>query len=363
VNLPPSLGSHGRRERRYFKGRSPADEFCRQQRIRLENYGTASTVLPAGKAEEAVAAFERLRGTGASLTEAVAYFVEAQERHATSVTFGVLMHRFRQAKQHRRAQYKTQIEQTQRRFSELDALSAVDITPDVIDGIAAKYAPSRRNGFLRVIRAAFNWAIRKEWCRCKNPVLRLDFTQEKRNTQILTNDQVEALLNTSVRVDLSTLPYLLFTIFAGIRPAEVGRINWADHVDLEESLVRVPEEHSKTDTRRVVEMQPGLIAWLDAYRLRGGKMTGRVAPPNLRIRVRAVRKQAGIDTWPADAPRRTFASCHLAMFNNVGELCRLLGHTSSKMLWEHYYKAVTKKQAEAFWQICPVEIESRAAST
>src|SRR5205823_11559703 len=42
VNLPPLLSGTAKRERRYFDNKKAAKEFCTQQRIRLENYGTAS---------------------------------------------------------------------------------------------------------------------------------------------------------------------------------------------------------------------------------------------------------------------------------------------------------------------------------
>jgi hypothetical protein len=40
-------------------------------------------------------------------------------------------------------------------------------------------------------------------------------------------------------------------------------------------------------------------------------------------------------------------------YSDVDTLCQLLGHKAPAMLWEHYYKAVTKKQAAAFWKIDP----------
>ncbi|MEY2493529.1 MAG: hypothetical protein QOJ45_21 [Verrucomicrobiota bacterium] len=46
------------------------------------------------------------------------------------------------------------------------------------------------------------------------------------------------------------------------------------------------------------------------------------------------------------------------MHNDVGRLCLLLGHTSPTMLWKHYYKAVTKKRAIAFWLIEPPAVDS-----
>jgi len=353
VNLPPSLGANGRRERRYFKTRSQASEFCRQQRIRLENYGTASSILPAGKTEEALAAFEKVKPTGASLVEAVEFFVESFKRRASSVTFGELMQRTADAKSKLSAPYKAQIRQALSRFSPLNDRAAVEVTAAEIDEIANGAAASRRNGLLRIVRAAYNLGISKEWCRCDNPVRRLDFTKEKRNTTVLSNEQVSALLEACIETDFALVPYFLFTIFAGVRPEEVVRLGWEEHVDFDENHIVIADQHSKTKQRRIVDMEDLLIRWLSYYRASGGNTSGAVAPRNLRRRLRLVRQQAGIVDWPADAPRRTFASCHLAFFNKVDRLCLLLGHKSPTMLWEHYYKAVTKKRAAQFWGIEP----------
>src|SRR4029077_102202 len=87
VNLPPLLSSTAKRERRYFDTKRAAETFCAQQRIRLENYGTASRMLPPGKIEEASAAFEKLDGTGISLLEAVGQVLKWKQSRESSVTF------------------------------------------------------------------------------------------------------------------------------------------------------------------------------------------------------------------------------------------------------------------------------------
>jgi hypothetical protein len=86
VNLPPLLSSTAKRERRYFNTKKEAKEFCAQQRIRLENYGTASTNLPAGKIEEAAAAFDKLNGTGIGLLEAVELVLNWARTRERSIT-------------------------------------------------------------------------------------------------------------------------------------------------------------------------------------------------------------------------------------------------------------------------------------
>jgi integrase len=122
----------------------------------------------------------------------------------------------------------------------------------------------------------------------------------------------------------------------------------------------VPEEKSKTAIRRIVEMEPVLVRWLDYYIKAGGNTHDGVTPASkLRKRLRRARKTAGIDPWPQDAPRRTFASCWLAVHSEVNRLNNLMGHTSPEMLWRHYHKAVTQKQAKGFWKIEPPRYKSR----
>jgi len=122
----------------------------------------------------------------------------------------------------------------------------------------------------------------------------------------------------------------------------------------------VPDEVSKTDIRRNVDIEPLLLDWLKYYVGRGGKTTGPITPDsNLRSRLRTLRKAAKIDPWPQDAPRRTFASNWLAVNHDVNRLNNLMGHTSPTMLFKHYNRAVTQKQAKEFWKIEPPPVHSR----
>jgi hypothetical protein len=103
VNLPPLLSSTAKRKRRYFNTKKEAKGFCAQQRIRLENYGTASTSLAAGKVEEAAAAFDKLNGTGIGLLEAVEQVLHWKRTHETSIRFKSMFEAFMEAKKGKRS--------------------------------------------------------------------------------------------------------------------------------------------------------------------------------------------------------------------------------------------------------------------
>jgi len=359
VNLPPLLSSTEKRERRYFDTKRAAEIFCAQQRIRLENYGTASRMLPPGKIEEASAAFEKLDGTGISLLEAVGQVLKWKQSRESSVTFKSMFESFIDAKKGKRsAPYLTALRCTLPRFAALHEKLACEITAFEIENQLTGMTPSVHNAFLRYLRAVFNFGIRRGWCD-ENPIKRIEMHSLKMRKEILTNAQVTALLNAVCDNDFELLPYHALCIFAGIRPKEVERLSWSN-LNMEEHFIEVPDEKSKTAVRRIVEMESLLVRWLNYYVRRGGRTSGDVTPSsNLRKRLRAVRKTAGFELWPQDAPRRTFASCWLAVHSDVNRLNNLMGHTSPEMLWRHYHKAVTQKHARGFWQIEPPRYKSR----
>ena len=216
---------------------------------------------------------------------------------------------------------------------------------------------SVHNAFLRYLRAVFNFGIRRGWCD-ENPMKHIEMHSLKMRKEILTNAQVTSLLKAVCENDCELLPYQLLCIFAGIRPKEVERLAWSN-INMKERFVEVPEEKLNF-VRRIVEMDPLLIRWLNYYVRKGGRTVGDVTPTsNLRRRLRDVRKVAGLQRWPQDAPRRTFASCWLAVHADVNRLNYLMGHTSPQMLWRHYHKAVTQKHANGFWKIEPPRDRSR----
>jgi integrase len=194
-------------------------------------------------------------------------------------------------------------------------------------------------------------------------MLRIEPHSLKMRKAILSADQAKALLKATNDSAFDLLPYHVLCLFAGIRPKEAERLDWSNiHLAQRERFIEVPEEKSKTAMRRIVDMEPLLVRSLKYYIKRGGAHKGPVTPLfNLRKRLRAVRKAAGIERWPQDAPRRTYASCWLAIHNDVNRLNNLMGHTSPDMLWKHYHQAVTGKQARQFWRIAPPKFEEQIA--
>jgi integrase len=133
----------------------------------------------------------------------------------------------------------------------------------------------------------------------------------------LTPEQVARLLETASE---KTLPVFCLGAFAGLRSAEIQRLEWC-HVKSDERLIEVPATSSKTASRRFVTIQPNLAAWLEPYRGHHGP----ICPPNHFRRMIEDRRAAGITDWPSNGLRHSYASYHLAAFKDAPALSLELG--------------------------------------
>lgn len=182
--------------------------FVDSNEIRLENYGTASTILPAGKIEEAQAAFEKLQGTGITLLEAVDEVLRLRNARESSVTFKEMFERFVEGKRkrNRSSAYLTALRCTLPRFTALHDRPVSEISAPEVEQELAGTSPSVHNAFLRYLRAAFNFGIRQGWCE-HNPVERIEMHFLRMRREILSNPQVNKLLRVVRESEFDLLPY------------------------------------------------------------------------------------------------------------------------------------------------------------
>jgi len=87
---------------------------------------------------------------------------------------------------------------------------------------------------------------------------------------------------------------------------------------------------------------PNLRAWLELAPTKSGS----VVPPNYRKLTDAVRLAAGLEEWPSNALRRSYASYHLARFQDAAALALEMGHSTTAILSAHYREVVTPDAAK-----------------
>jgi integrase len=272
------------------------------------------------------------------------------EQSAKSETVGNALRMFLAAKEgdNLRPRYVRDLRDRLKRFSDSFAQAKLsDITPAQIDGWLRELcvAPLTRNTFHLRLSAFFEFARQRGWLE-SNPLKDVPKAKVRgKPPGILTPEQTARLLESASG---ETLPVFALGVFTGLRSAELERLAW-HHIKWDERLVEVPALSSKTASRRLVTMQPNLLAWLEPYRGHHGP----ICPPNHLRRMVEDRRRAGIMSWPLNALRHSYASYHLAMFKDAPALSLELGHTTPQMVFQHYRELVRPSEAEKFWQIVP----------
>jgi integrase len=212
----------------------------------------------------------------------------------------------------------------------------------------ANLSPLSRGNYARAIGVAFSYAVRRGYATA-NPKIDKPAAVTG-DVGILTVTEAARLLESATT---EVLPYIAIGLFAGLRRAELQRLDWSE-IDFESGLIEVTAEKSKTAQKRFVMLQPNLREWLQPVRKHKGKVTP--DEPAFRRAFEQARKAAGIAEWPDNALRHSFASYHLAHFKNAASTALEMGHHDSRVTFTHYRELVKPKEAERYWKIFPMPV-------
>jgi integrase len=386
-------------KRRTFKDHQEAETAAEQARIKAKNEGINSFLIPETLRRDALAGAKKLEPFGVSLLEAATFYAKhlAQQSSSEKVLVAVQDFLAAREKDPLRPSYLKDLRVRLNRFSQSfgDRILA-SISPGEITAWLRSFKPFNRNTFRLRLSAFFSYAVERKWCR-ENPVAEVKKVKASAPIGILSPEQLAKILETASE---ETLPFWLLGGFAGLRRAEIERLEWKDiHFDLSKyqafeaaiasgdkdairekeyewrssALVEVPALKSKTASRRFVQIQDNLAAWLEPYIGR----VGNVCPSNLRSLLETDRFNAGLWTapkgvalalnnigdkdrakiklkpLPSNGLRHSFASYHLAHFRDAARLAIELGHTDQELLFRHYRELVKPEVAAKYWNIRP----------
>jgi integrase len=359
VNCPSKIetrdGHQARvRQRRTFRKLEEAEIHAEQVRVQVRNHGAAAFSISDRLRTEAIEAEQILEPFGISLIGAAKFYAEHFRHVTASATIADAIKDLLASKEHDnlRPRYLSDLRIRLNRFGEtFGERKLASLSAGEIDGWLRGFAwkPSTRNTVRLNLSTLFGYAEQRGWCQ-ENPIARVRKIRASGSLiGILTPEQLAKLLESARE---QTLPYWLLGGFAGLRRAEIERLEWKD-VHFDSALIEVPALKAKTASRRFVRIQPNLAAWLESYTDRSGM----VCPPNLRKLLEADRTNAGLKTWPSNGLRHSFASYHLAHFQDAAKLALELGHTSQDLIFRHYRELVKPDQAAKFWDIRP-EVET-----
>jgi len=355
----------GNRKQKYFKtktGEDGAELWAEDKQEKIDAQGAKHEEITDDERNAVIAyraAMAKLpdHTKRTKLSDAVSFFLKHEEQRHKSITCqDVADHLLLRLQRAGRSQrHYSSMSQRLKRFNvNYGDWLACDVTTEVIDDFLTglKVAPKTQLNYRLAINHLFNHAVKLK-ATPSNPVVdAIRQTIKPSETGILQPKQVALLLSCA---DDETLPGLAISFFAGVRRAEIERLDWSE-VDLDEGYIEIKASKAKTAQRRLIPISENLREWLTPYAQHEGAI---VKTPFLwRKGQEAARTAAKIKEWPNNAGRHSFASYHLAEHSDAGKLAIELGHPNPSLLYKHYRQLVTPKSAKVYWSIKPSTLEN-----
>jgi integrase len=351
--------------RKHFSSRDEADRYASQCRLQREEYGTR------------VVRNVELEAYGWTVQDAIAFALQYLKKQSESILIPKAIDEMVNLREScgRSKRYQQDLRARLGRFeAAFPGRTVAEITAKQLDAWLAglSLAAGTRNTFRRDLRTLFSFCEKRGYC-AGNEAKKTERAREvEKPVQILTVQQVAALLEVC---DDNMLPVIAISLFAGLRAAEVEKLDWKE-IDFESGHIEVTAAKAKTARRRLVPISENLAEWIRPVAKRGGP----VAPEALRYRFDDVKRAAGWGTpgtetdaekargvelkeWPQNAMRHSYGSYRLATCPDAARVALEMGN-SAQIVFAHYREIVKPKDTEAFWNLRPAattEISSVAA--
>lgn len=225
-----------------------------------------------------------------------------------------------------------------------------DLNPDRIrtwlEGAGG--GPRHFNNNLAALRTLFRFCIGRRWLP-KDADLLEGITKRKADAgaiEIWTPAEMAALLAHCPEV---ALPAMAICAFAGLRNAEVTRLDWKE-VRIADGFIEVPATKAKTASRRLAPCPPNLAAWLTPHAKPSGPVWAH-HNNTTHTAYRQASKAAGL-VWRENALRHSFVSYRLAAVQDVARVALEAGN-SPAMIFQHYRELVRPAEAQRWFGIVP----------
>jgi integrase len=217
-----------------------------------------------------------------------------------------------------------------------------------------------RNNFRLCIQTLFSFAksqryLAADWNEMESVPL---WKMKDEEVEIFTPEEMSILL---ANAPANLVPFLTIGGFAGLRSAEIERLDWAK-VDLENGYITVDASIAKTNSRRLVPIVPCLKAWLETCKKPRGPVLELANVVNAVRRLTSATRPVDPENsekllpprvpWRHNALRHSFCSYRLADVKSAAQVALEAGN-SPQMIFQHYRELVTEKGAKGWFDITP----------
>jgi integrase len=360
-----SKDSDGGWVRKFFESRGEAKTYADLKTIELMNQGREGLEFPSSLRVMAQQAHDQLSPYGKTIADAVAFFLPHVKAQATSRPVRIVVSELLLLKKKDGAsdRYLKDLRTRLTIFANAHPEKSIaEFTAPAIDDWlrSLPHGAVTRNNYKRLLGVLFSYAVSRDYIP-SNPAQKAEKAKVKpERPGILTVEQASRLLQSA---NEEILPAIAIGLFAGLRPeAEIWRLDWSA-IDLKEKLIDVSKSKNLASDR-FVNVAENLCAWLKPH----AKKSGPVSPTGdkyhslmhaARAAVTAAaikdgKPEEGVQAWPPDCLRHTFASMHYGHCKNAGETAQQLGHGQNlRTFIRHYKNRVKPVDANRFWKLMP----------
>ncbi|MBC8095201.1 MAG: tyrosine-type recombinase/integrase [Akkermansiaceae bacterium] len=215
-----------------------------------------------------------------------------------------------------------------------------------LDGL--KLSAQSAKNFRTVLHTLFAFAESRGYIfKGGNPVASTENISVKGgDIEIFTPEEITKLLKSASK---EFLPFVALGGFAGLRTAEILRIEWKN-IDVAGGFIHIGSDKAKTRSRRLVPILPNLAKWLADYSKETGLVWKRTANDLHDARGESV-KASGVP-WKDNGLRHSFISYRLADVQNAAQVALEAGN-SPNVVFKHYRELVKPADATAWFAIVP----------
>jgi integrase len=201
-----------------------------------------------------------------------------------------------------------------------------------------------KNDMRRVLGTCGNWAEKQgHLLKGMNPFLgMMRYKENKAPVSIFMPEQIASLLT---KADGTLRPFLALGAFAGLRTAELQRLDWSE-IDLDRGYITVAASKAKTRQRRLIPISDNLKAWLLPLRKSSGSVCVHVCAQH------AARELCHGFKWAKNGLRHSYISYRLAILHDTARVALEAGN-SPEVIFGHYRELVTPEAAKAWFDIKP----------
>ncbi len=269
--------------------------------------------------------------------------------------------------------WRQALKQDLKRFVDAFATQPIrDITADQIqfwlDGQTGNWRTF--NNRLRLVRQLFNYARKRRLLLqgTETEAKKVDARKRPRGEHsrpgVLSAGELADVL---AHVGDAWRPFVALGAFAGMRRAEIERLDWSD-VRWDERLIHVRQEVAKSTRRkagdeRFIPMRDQLLVWLAPWRDRasGPVCTRKRFEDELaRLRIKVIADDADPANqrtvvrvaWPKNALRHTYGSCRTSETKNMPQVANEMGNSVAEVRRD-YLNPRTEREVAAWASLLP----------